>query len=232
MLYHLDLGYMLSKEDTCLEVLREAAVDLRYLLNRGYRKDSALKLVGDKYQLDKNERLVLYRSIYSKNEVDRVREKMLESSMLAGRELWIDGFNVLNTVEAALKGRLLILCDDGVVRDFSQIYGRYRFSQLTLSSLQLIVEELKALYPSYVKMFYDSQVSKSGEIAKRTREVISSLGLRGDAETIKTVDSVLSKTDAVACTSDSVILSASRYIFDLAGYVITRRINNVRILTL
>ncbi len=215
-----------------LEVLREAAVDLRYLLDRGYRKESALKLVGDKYQLDKSERLVLYRSTYSKNEIKHVKGKMLGSSMITGKDLWIDGFNVLNTVEAALKGELLILCDDGVVRDFSQVYGRYRFSQLTLSSLQLIMGELKNLRPSYVRVFYDSQVSKSGEIAKMTREVISNLELRGDAETTKTVDSVLSKTDAVVCTSDSVILSACRYVFDLAGYIITSRIDNAVIFTL
>ncbi|MCL7383291.1 MAG: DUF434 domain-containing protein [Thaumarchaeota archaeon] len=214
------------------EVLKEAAVDLRYLLDRGYRKESALRLIGDKYQLDKSERLVLYRSTYSKNEIQNVKEKMLESSMVAGKDLWIDGFNVLNTVEAALKGELLILCDDGIVRDFSQVYGRYRFSQLTLSSLQLIMGELKNLHPSCVRVFYDSQISKSGEIAKITREVISNLGLRGDAETTKTVDSILSKTDAVVCTSDSVILSACRYIFDLAGYIITSRINNAVILTL
>ncbi|MCL7401644.1 MAG: DUF434 domain-containing protein [Thaumarchaeota archaeon] len=214
------------------EVLKEAAVDLRYLLDRGYRKESALRLIGDKYQLDKSERLVLYRSTYSKNEIQNVKEKMLESSMVSGKDLWIDGFNVLNTVEAALKGELLILCDDGIVRDFSQVYGRYRFSQLTLSSLQLIMGELKNLYPSCVRVFYDSQISKSGEIAKITREVISNLGLRGDAETTKTVDSILSKTDAVVCTSDSVILSACRYIFDLAGYIITSRIDNAVILTL
>ncbi|MCL7388951.1 MAG: DUF434 domain-containing protein [Thaumarchaeota archaeon] len=214
------------------EVLKEAAVDLRYLLDRGYRKESALRLIGDKYQLDKSERLVLYRSTYSKNEIQNVKEKMLESSMVAGKDLWIDGFNVLNTVEAALKGELLILCDDGIVRDFSQVYGRYRFSQLTLSSLQLIMGELKNLHPSCVRVFYDSQISKSGEIAKITREVISNLGLRGDAETTKTVDSILSKTDAVVCTSDSVILSACRYIFDLAGYIITSRINNAVILTI
>lgn len=223
---------MLSRMYDRFEVLKEAAVDLRYLLDRGYRKESALRLIGDKYQLDKSERLVLYRSTYSKNEIQNVKEKMLESSMVAGKDLWIDGFNVLNTVEAALKGELLILCDDGIVRDFSQVYGRYRFSQLTLSSLQLIMGELKNLHPSCVRVFYDSQISKSGEIAKITREVISNLGLRGDAETTKTVDSILSKTDAVVCTSDSVILSACRYIFDLAGYIITSRINNAVILTL
>lgn len=223
---------MLSRMYDRFEVLKEAAVDLRYLLDRGYRKESALRLIGDKYQLDKSERLVLYRSTYSKNEIQNVKEKMLESSMVAGKDLWIDGFNVLNTVEAALKGELLILCDDGIVRDFSQVYGRYRFSQLTLSSLQLIMGELKNLHPSCVRVFYDSQISKSGEIAKITREVISNLGLRGDAETTKTVDSILSKTDAVVCTSDSVILSACRYIFDLAGYIITSRINNAVILTI
>lgn len=223
---------MSSKIHDRLEILREAAVDIRYLLDRGYRKESVLKFVGDKHQLDKNERLILYRSIHSRDEVESVKKKMLEPSKIVDKDVWVDGFNVLNTVEAALKGALLVICDDRVVRDFSQVYGRYKISPLTSSSLKLILEELKTLSPSHVRVLYDSHISKSGEVAKMTREIISSLALRGDAETVKTVDSILSKTDGVVCTSDSVILSECRHFFDIAGYIIINKMENVKIYTL
>ncbi|MEM1583211.1 MAG: DUF434 domain-containing protein [Nitrososphaerota archaeon] len=223
---------MSSRMHSRLEILREAAVDIRYLLERGYRKESVLRFVGDKYQLDKDERLILYRSIHSRSEVECIRKKMLEPSRIANEEAWVDGFNVLNTVEAALKMDLLVICDDGVVRDFSQVYGKYRLSPLTSYSLKLVLEELKILNASYVRVLYDSQISRSGEAAEMTREIIFSLGLRGDAETVKTVDSLLSKTDAIVCTSDSIILSACKRFFDLAGYIITNKLKNVKLCAL
>ena len=39
-----------------LKILAEAGGDLRYLLDRGYNRSSSLKLVGDKYRLNKAER--------------------------------------------------------------------------------------------------------------------------------------------------------------------------------
>ncbi len=222
----------MSKDSNRLEALREAAVDLRYLLNRGYRKESALKLVGDKYQLNKTERLILYRSIYSKSEAESIKKKMLTPDMLTDKDVWIDGFNVLNTVEAALRRELLILCDDGVVRDFSQVYGSYKISQYTMSSISMMMEELKNLEASNVIILYDSQVSKSGIIAAKTRETMWSLGLRGDAEAVKKVDSTLSRIDAVVCTSDSVILLACKQFFDLAGYIAINKIGRTDIVML
>lgn len=215
-----------------MEVLREAAADVRYLLHRGYRKESALKLVGDKYQLDKSERLIIYRSVYSRYEVESIKEKMLTPDMLAEKDVWIDGFNVLNTVEAALRRELLILCDDGVVRDFSQVYGSYKVNQLTSSSLSIIMEELKTLKVSSVRVLYDSQVSKSGVVAGKTREIMWGLGLRGDAEAVKRVDSILSLIDAIVCTSDSVILLACKQFFDLAGYIAMNRIGRTDVVRL
>lgn len=222
----------MSKDSNRLEVLREAAIDLRYLLNRGYRKESALKLVADKYQLNKSERLILYRSVYSNSEAESIKRKMLTPNMIRDKDVWIDGFNVLNTIEAAMRRELLILCDDGVIRDFSQVYGSYKISQFTISSISMILEELKNLKASNVRVLYDSQLSKSGIIAGKTREIMGSLGLRGNAEAVKRVDSTLSKIDAVVCTSDSVILLACKQFFDLAGYIAINKIGRTDIVTL
>ncbi len=222
----------MSKDSNRLEILREAAIDLRYLLNRGYRKESALKLVADKYQLNKSERLILYRSVYSNSEAESIKRKMLTPNMIRDKDVWIDGFNVLNTIEAAMRRELLILCDDGVIRDFSQVYGSYKISQFTISSISMILEELKNLKASNVRVLYDSQLSKSGIIAGKTREIMGSLGLRGNAEAVKRVDSTLSKIDAVVCTSDSVILLACKQFFDLAGYIAINKIGRTDIVTL
>ncbi|MDW7986227.1 MAG: DUF434 domain-containing protein [Nitrososphaerota archaeon] len=223
---------MLSKISPRLRVLREAAEDLRYLLNRGYNKETVLRLVGDRYLLDREERLVLYRSVYSMDEVEQIKKKRMEERMLQDQKVLVDGFNVLNTIEAALRGDELILCDDGIIRDFSQVYGKYRLTQQTLTSLSLMIEALKTLKVSEALVLYESQISKSGEIAKKTREIIREKEIDGDAETSKTVDSILSRSERIVCTSDSAILLRCKSYFDLAGYIITSRIKNTQILSL
>ena len=54
----------------------EAAQDLKHLLNRGYNKKGALKLVGDRYLLDKEERHVLFRAIFAEQDVKDRKSKM------------------------------------------------------------------------------------------------------------------------------------------------------------
>ena len=60
-----------------VELIHEAAKDLRYLLNRGYRKPTALKLVGDRYGLNRRERLILFRGILPKHEAEAIKSKRL-----------------------------------------------------------------------------------------------------------------------------------------------------------
>ncbi|MEN2975020.1 MAG: DUF434 domain-containing protein [Candidatus Caldarchaeales archaeon] len=222
----------MSKISSRLEVLIKASDDLRYLLDRGYNKRSAIKLIGDRYILDKDERLILYRAIYSKDEVESVKKKRWDVMMLKDQRVLIDGFNVLNTVEAALRGEELILCDDGVIRDFSQVYGRYRLTQQTLVSISLMIEALEESKVSEACILYESQISRSGEIARQTREIMRLKELNGRVETTKTVDSILSKSDAVVCTSDSVILMKCKRFFDLAAYIISVKVESPKILEL
>lgn len=215
-----------------LEILREAGRDLRYLLNRGYRKESALKLVGDKYLLDKSERLVLFRAIYPEKDAEEIEKKRVRAENLKNAHIWIDGFNVLNTVEAALKGETLLVCDDGTIRDFSQIYGGYEISEYTWKAVELILDVLKNLGVSEAKILLESQISRSGELAGAIRKIMGGRGLQGTAETSKSVDSQLSKTDAIVSTSDSAILLRCRRHFDLAAHTIKTKISQTKILKL
>ena len=203
-----------------LKILRQARRDLKYLLERGYKKASSIRFVGDHYQLDKKERLILYRSVYPRDEIKVIKSKMMKPSQLKGLELWIDGFNVLNTVEAALRGEVLLLCDDGVLRDFSEVYGGYKISENTWRALSLIAEALKKLSVSKTRILFESQISRSGIIASRTRKILEENGLEGTAETLKKVDSTLSKTLKPIATSDSAIILRCQRFFDLSRYII------------
>lgn len=203
-----------------LKILRQAYRDLKYLLEKGYKKASSIRFIGDHYQLSKKERLILYRSVYPKDEIKVIKSKMMKPGQLKGLELWIDGFNVLNTVEAALRGEILLLCDDGVLRDFSEIYGGYKISENTWKVLNLITEALKKLSVSRTRILFESQISKSGIIASRMREILKENELKGTAETLKKVDSTLSKTLNPIATSDSAIILRCQRFFDLSRYII------------
>lgn len=215
-----------------IDVLRDARVDLRYLLDRDYKKESALRLVGDRYLLDRDERLVLFRSVYSKQDVNEIVRKRVRAQELRGARVSVDGFNVINTVEAALRGEPILLCDDGTLRDFSQIYGRYRLNPYTGKAIRLVTETLKELAVAEAQILYESQISRSGEIAALTRRVLSELGVKGRAQAVKSVDSQLTKTSAIVATSDSAILLRCRKHFDLAAHTIKTKIPQTRIQTL
>jgi len=213
-----------------ISVLREARKDLKYLLNRGYNKPSALKLVGDRYQLNKPERSILFRSVFSNREAEIIRSKRVSVSELRGRKLLVDGFNVLNTVEEILRGGPLILCDDGVLRDFAEVHSKYRFSEQTEEALKLILDFLKKAGVSEVEIIYESQISRSGEVAALTRRIMTEQGIDGAARTAKTVDSILSKSRDVIATSDSAILLRCRSFIDLPGSLeISRRVELIRL---
>ena len=79
--------------------LKDAAYDLKFLLNRGYRKKSGLNLVANKYLLDKNERNLLVRKVYSDEIVRDRRVKIVEINNIKNKKIIIDGYNVLITSE-------------------------------------------------------------------------------------------------------------------------------------
>ncbi len=204
------------------EAILEAARDMRYLLNRGYRREKCVEFVGDKYRLKKTERMVLYRCVYGSEEARTHREKLISPEDVKGKRLAIDGYNVLITVESALKGATLIECDDGFVRDVSAIHGKYKMTSLTGKSLSLIMNYLERLSPSEISFFFDQQVSKSGELSALVRQLMSKRNLKGTACTSRQADTSALRWGDVIATSDSAIIQRAEKVFDLAGFIVRK----------
>jgi hypothetical protein len=200
----------------------EAAKDLRYLLERGYRRESALRLIVDKYQLSAKQKLLLYRAIYDSSTAAKHKEKIVTADMIKDSNLAVDGYNVMITVESGLRGRLLVLCDDSFIRDISAVHGKYRMTNMTEKALSMIVNALQELKPAKTNFFFDAQVSKSGELASQVRRTLKSSGLNGNAYAVERADvSTLNFGDIVA-TSDSVLISKARAVFDLAAEILKK----------
>jgi len=188
---------------------RDAISDFRFLLNRGYHRKSALDFVTSRYRLNKEMRNVLFRSIYPRNISEMRRRKRRERA----DELWVDGFNVLITVESILNDEVLILCDDHVVRDFRGVYGRYRWNERSREVGEIIGEKIRKISESAV-ILLDSQVSRSREVA---RELERAAGV--EVRVSRSVDRELKQKEFVA-TSDGTIIDAVIGFVDIPRMII------------
>jgi hypothetical protein len=203
--------------------IKSAIEDFRLFSDRGYRRDSILRFVGDRYQLTGKERLLLHRCVYGKKEAAARRRKQADVKAVKGRRLAVDGYNNLITLESFLQGKLLVYCDDGFIRDLSEVHRRYRINPATEKALNLMAETLKSLRIGAVKVFYDSQLSRSGELAALTRRVLAAWGLEGDATAVRRGDTSVLAWSRLAASSDSVIIQKAWKVLDLAGFIVRKK---------
>src|SRR5260370_9089312 len=105
--------------DDQLPTRRRAAGELSWLLTRDYAMKGALKLVGDRHSLNDRQRLVVSRAACSDQSRERRSQTRLAIEDCKGKELIIDGFNLVITIEAALSGGVLMSSRDGCIRDLS-----------------------------------------------------------------------------------------------------------------
>lgn len=187
--------------------IHDASMDLKYLLNRGYNKTSAVTFVCNHYQLEKADRHFLARAVFSDDVVIKTLEKKLSIEEIQGNDIVIDGFNVLITVEAVLKNEAII-CDDSVLRDLQGIFGKYELNESTEKALQEIFYILKKYSPRSVTFFFDKQVSHSGDLCSRVRPYFS-------CETVQHVDLTISELNKITATSDSVLIGKVDHFIDI-----------------
>ncbi len=197
-------------------MLSEAYRDLKYLLNRGYRKKYALDFVANHYILTLEERHLLARCVFPNSWIEDVRRKLLQPEDLKGAELAVDGFNVLITLESLVEGKG-ILCEDGLVRDL-KYQGKYRLGEKTGELLLKTAEILHKLEVDRAVFIYGKNNSRSGVITAMTREALKLVGVQGEVLLVKSPDFELKKFEAVA-TADTAVVEKASGVFDLARYV-------------
>ena len=200
--------------------MKDAICDLRYLLERSYRRSTAVKVVGDRYRLSREERNLLLRCVYPRAEAEMHRKKLLTAGEVKGQTLVVDGYNVLITVESWLRGKPCIACDDGFVRDVSGVYGKHRHTEVTDTALENIFQALGELSPAMVRFIFDSMVSFSGMLCSYINSRAREVELDIEARTSRTPDAELAANRDIICTSDMAIIARVQRVFDLAGYVI------------
>jgi hypothetical protein len=203
-----------------LAALRQAAADFRYLLDRGYSRKASLALVGNRYDLDRRGRQILHRGVFAEVAARARRGKLTRLAKLAGSPLALDGHNVLITLESALQGLPLVAADDGFIRDVAEASRAYRASEATDAALTLLARYLGEASSRLLTVLYDAPMRKSGELARRTREIFAAHGLGAEVAAAPVPErDLLAFTGAVA-TSDTHLIDAREIIIDLAGEII------------
>jgi hypothetical protein len=187
--------------------IHKASKDLRYLLNHGYKKSYAVKFVSNHYQLPKKERHFLARSIFSDKDIQIALQKKLPIQQITGKEVVVDGFNVLITTEAVLKNEA-IFCDDSVLRDTQGIFGKYKITKTTEKALNKIFAVLENYQPAQVTFYFDKQVSHSGDLCSKVRPQFP-------CETTNHVDLLLSNLNIITATSDSILIQKLDHFIDI-----------------
>jgi hypothetical protein len=195
--------------------ITRAAEDIRYLLERGYPRQSAIRFVCDHYRINREERIILSRTVFDPVTAERRKSKTINCKHIKGKTLWIDGFNVLFAVETAFTSEPLFTCDDGFLRDVRGATRNYKITNTTLQALDAIISFLAQNSPAWVEFLFDAQISKSGELSSICREKLKSCKIKGEARTSTQVDFELKHTKHLVATSDGIIIDEADHVVNL-----------------
>lgn len=202
------------------ERLQAAVADYSWLLTRSYAEPSAIKVVGDRYGLHQRQRMAVVRSACTDESLRVRREKLVSPESVAGRPIWVDGLNVLTTIEVALGGGVILLARDGCYRDIAGVHGTYRKVEETRPAIREVGILLEKLRVPEAVWLLDSPVGNSGRLAKILREMAAISCWNWEVRTVQNPDPELIATHQIGATADSVILDQCRQWFNLAREVI------------
>ncbi len=200
----------------------KACAQTKILMQLGYSKERALKVVQLLMGLSNLEKNIIYRIIHENSEVISVRRKIMPLEFIKDRIVVVDGYNVLITVESLMTGKPVFKCEDGIIRDIASSYRRYRISNRTEQVLKEIISALVEYKPREVIVVYDSLISRSGELASITRRICRSLNAsRIKVETAKKADEtiIMYSKCGITATSDSLIISRVSRVVDIPNYI-------------
>ena len=165
--------------------------------------------MGNRYALPREARQLLHRGVFA-DEVAQAPPALNFNSLrdLAWQPLALDGHNVLITLESALKGRVLMVADDGFIRDVAQLSGAYRDSPATRGALALPGRYVSRSRPGLLTILYDAPMSNSGELARETRKSSPPGAWRSTTRAVAVPERELLDFAGAVATSDTHLIDA------------------------
>ena len=205
-----------------IEKLRVASRHVLYLINEGYDLKQASTFVGNHFLLSERQRLAVMRSLATAEQLAMRKAKLLTAAEAAGRDVWIDGFNTVITLEVLKCDSILFSCMDGTVRDLASLRGTYRIIPETEGAVRLLFDSLEEMEIHSATVLLDQPVSNSG----RLKALIAGLAVEYpfdlDIQIQKDVDRELYEKENVI-SSDSIILDRCLSWINLAALCMERQ---------
>lgn len=186
---------------SALHTMRTASRHINYLINEGYDLKSASTFVGNHFLLSERQRLAIVRSLATKEQLETRMGKKKET----GAEVWVDGFNMIITLEVLSCDSILFTCMDGTIRDLAALRGTYRIIPETTDATSMLLDVLLEAGAKSVHILLDEPVSNSGRLKGLIADIGEKYPFTMDIQIRKDVDRELYGKENVI-TSDSVIL--------------------------
>jgi hypothetical protein len=203
------------------EKLLKPARDIRSLLRWGYPKFATISFVATHSQLSAEERYILTRVIVSPERVVSRINKKAACTGIRDKDLLLDGYNVLLSMDSLLKKEPIWFCDDGYIRDTRYYFSKAKQAEDIEESLDLVLEFLSENHPKSAIFLLDAQISRSGELAGLIRRKMNEYGISGEARTSKTADFELKAEggnpvkSVIVATSDGIVIDSVLQVIDI-----------------
>lgn len=205
-----------------IEKLRVASRHVLYLINEGYDLKQASTFVGNHFLLSERQRLAVMRSLATAEQLAMRKAKLLTAAEAAGRDVWIDGFNTVITLEVLKCDSILFSCMDGTVRDLASLRGTYRIIPETEDAVRLLFDSLEEMEIHSATVLLDQPVSNSGRLKALIAELAVEYPFALDIQIQKDVDRELYEKENVI-SSDSIILDRCLSWINLAALCMERQ---------
>ncbi len=188
-----------------IQTMQTASRHILYLINEGYDLKQAATFVGNHFLLSERQRLAVMRSLATDEQLAGRQSRQVSISDPKVKDVWIDGFNTIITLEVMLSEGLLFTCMDGTVRDLAALRGTYRLIPETSEAIRMMLKVLQEAEISKAAILLDEPVSNSGRLKTMIADIGEEFAVGLDIQILRDVDRTLYSKENVI-TSDSVIL--------------------------
>ncbi len=223
-------GYVPTDErdfsDKMLPMLKRALSDIHEFLDRGYEVKKVSTFVGNHYQLSERQRLALARAA---TETEKIRMRRQKQKTVPDGTVYIDGLNLMITLESAICGTTVYRCMDGTVRDLAAMRGTYRIIESTHTAAALVMDKLECVGAESVKFFLDAPVSNTGRLKTLLLEMAEGHTFTTECELVPNADVMLYGLPNVV-TSDAIILNECESWLNFAAEIIDESLHDTRVL--
>ena len=215
-------GYIKSDEkefnNESMKKLKEAQKDMFMLINRNYPIKNVSTFVGNHYLLSERQRMALVRAT-SSEEALKIREEKEIKELEQESTVYIDGFNIIITLEVALSKSTLIKCMDKTIRDLAGLRGTYKLIDKTDIAIELIGKKLQDMNIGKAVFYLDKPVSNSGRLKMRILECLESYDFKVEVHIVDNADRELENMENVI-SSDAIVLDKCKTWINLGENII------------